>query len=65
MFRRVILEESDGQYQPYGNTDQRPMEYEMPTRGQSFTDGVANSFWKSIAVGLIILAITIFILVVL
>ena len=53
--KRIIVEQYDGDSRP-GEQDQRPMEYEMPTRGQSFVDGVSSSFWKNVAVGAIILA---------
>lgn len=64
MTKRIIIEETDDnssyrQPQVQAPT-QKPMEYEMPTRGQSFSDGVTNSFWRAIAVGFAFIALFIY-----
>lgn len=54
--KRMILEESDEQLPSFTNAvNMHPQEYEMPTRGQSFTDGIKEGVWRNVAIGLIIL----------
>ena len=60
--KRIIIEQTDGNsfYQGIKPQAQKSMEYEMPTRGQSFSDGITNSFWRAVAVGFAFLAIFIY-----
>lgn len=63
MFKRLIVEESDGAYQPIGQPPQiqqaKPEEYEFPTRGQSMTDGLKASVWEWVGKAMVLLILAI------
>jgi len=49
--KRIIMEQYDEDSQHNESAYQKPMEYEMPTRGQSFTDGATGTFWGALKFG--------------
>ena len=66
--KRIIMEQYDDDSQPHESKqmqDQRPMEYELPTRGQSFTDGMVSSFWGALKYGACVTVVLIIIFLIL
>ena len=62
--KRIIIEQYDEDSTPNA-AQQKPMEYELPTRGQSFTDGMVASFWGALKYGACVTVVLIIIFLIL